>query len=137
MPESFEDLQLVVRNTQRESARLARQNLMRAAVSGEPVDMADVARLRGLVLRERENSIFSDAWVPLALIFLLVGFLAGRNPALLALGFVLLLIVGISTIWKNLALWGVTYEREFDRTRVFPGEPITMNIRVKTTRHCR
>ncbi len=131
MPESIEDLQLVVRDNQRESVRRARQNLMLAAMSGKPVDMADVARSRGLVLRERENSIFSDAWIPLAFIFLIVGLLADRNAAMIALGLVLLLIVGVSTVWKNLSLWGVTYEREFDRTRVFPGEPITMSIRVQ------
>lgn len=131
MPESIEDLQLVVRDTQQESRRRARQNLMLSAVSGQPTNMADVARARGLVLRERENSIFSDAWVPLAIAFLLIGAVAGRNPALLALGIVLLLIVAVSTIWKNLSLWGVTYEREFNRTRVFPGEPITMTIRVQ------
>lgn len=131
MPESIEDLQLVVRDTQRESMRRARQNLMKSAMSGAPVNMADVAQARGLVLRERENSIFSDAWVPLAIIFLIAGVLANRNAALLAVGIVLLLIVAISTVWKNLSLWGVTYEREFDRTRVFPGEPITMTIRVQ------
>jgi uncharacterized protein (DUF58 family) len=127
----MEDLQLVMRDTQRESVRRARQNLMLAAMTGKPADMADVARARGLVLRERENSIFSDAWIPLAIIFLIAGLLAGRNPAMLALGIILLLIVAVSTVWKNLSLWGVTYEREFDRTRVFPGEPITMTVRVQ------
>jgi uncharacterized protein (DUF58 family) len=127
----MEDLQLVMRDTQRESVRRARQNLMLAAMTGKPADMADVARARGLVLRERENSIFSDAWIPLAIIFLIAGLLAGRNPAMLAVAIILLLIVGVSTVWKNLSLWGVTYEREFDRTRVFPGEPITMTIRVQ------
>lgn len=131
MPESIEDLQLVVRESQRESARRARQNILQAAVSGRPVDMVDVARARGLVLRERENSIFSDAWIPLAVIFLIAGVLAGRNAALIALGIILLLVVGLSTVWKNLSLWGVTYERAFDRTRVFPGEPVTMTIRVQ------
>jgi uncharacterized protein (DUF58 family) len=127
----MEDLQLVMRETQRESVRRARQNLMLAAMTGKPADMADVARARGLVLRERENSIFSDAWIPLAIIFLIAGLLAGRNPAMLAMAIILLLTVGVSTVWKNLSLWGVTYEREFDRTRVFPGEPVTMTIRVQ------
>lgn len=131
MPDSIEDLQLVVRDNQRESSRRARQNLMLAAVSGKPVNMADVAQARGLVLRERENSIFSDAWIPLAVVFLIIGFLANRNTALIAVGAILLLIVAVSTIWKNLSLWGVTYERSFDRTRVFPGEPITMTINVQ------
>ncbi|MCP5099114.1 MAG: DUF58 domain-containing protein, partial [Chloroflexi bacterium] len=105
-------------------------NIYRAAATGKGFDFADVAKARGLVLRERENSIFSDAWIPLAVLFIIIGLVAGRNPAMLALGFVLLIIVAISTIWKNLSLLGVTYERQYDRTRVFPGEPIEMTITV-------
>ncbi|MCA9865280.1 MAG: DUF58 domain-containing protein [Anaerolineales bacterium] len=131
MAESFHDLELVAHDTQRETARRARQNLMLAAMSGKGVDMADVARVRGLVMRERENSIFSDAWIPLAFLFVIIGLVAGRNPGLIALGITLLIIVGISTIWKNLSLFGVSYERHFDRTRVFPGEAIHMNVVVQ------
>jgi uncharacterized protein (DUF58 family) len=121
------EVHLVVRESQNDPRQQARENLARAMLTGR-VDMADVATARGLVLRERENSIFSDAWIPLAILFLIIGFFADRNAALLALGGVLLLIVGVSTAWKNIALMGVTYEREFNRTRVFPGEPIEMTI---------
>ena len=131
MSESFHDLELVAKDTRRESARRARQNLMLAAMSGKGVDMADVAQARGLVLRERENSIFSDAWIPLAILFVIIGIIAGRNPGLIALGVTLLIIAGISTLWKNLSLFGVSYERHFDRTRVFPGEPIEMNVTIQ------
>ncbi len=130
MTDNFHDIHLIVRENTRESRKQARQNIMRAAVAGQGIDMNDVARARGLVLRERENSIFSDAWVPLAVLFIIIGFFADRNSALLALGFALLSIVWVSTIWKNLSLFGVTYEREFDRTRVFPGEPIELTVKV-------
>lgn len=130
MTNNLEDIHLVVRENQRADQRKARENIMRAAFSGRGVDMADVAKARGLVLRERENSIFSDAWIPLAVLFIIIGLIAGRNPALLALGFALLLIVGVSTVWKNLSLLGVTYERAFDRSRVFPGEAIQMTLTV-------
>lgn len=131
MPESIHDMQLVVRDNQREAARRARQNLMLAATTGNGMDMADVARARGLVLRERENSIFSEAWIPLAILFLIIGIAADRNAGFIILGITLLLIVGLSTIWKNLSLLGVTYERHFDRTRVFPGEPVEMIVRIQ------
>ena len=131
MSESFHDLELVARDTRRETARRARQNLMLAAVSGNDMDMADVARVRGLVLRERENSVFSDAWIPLAILFLIIGIVADRNVGFIALGICLLLIVGLSTLWKNLSLWGVSYERHFDRTRVFPGEAVQMDISIQ------
>lgn len=130
MTDNLNEIHLVVRENQQARQREARERIWRAAVTGKGFEMADVATARGLVLRERENSIFSDAWVPLAVLFLIIGMAAGRNPALLALGLVLLLIVGVSTAWKNLSLLGVTYEREFDRTRVFPGEAIGMTVRV-------
>jgi len=131
MSESFHDLELVARDTRRETTRRARQGMMLAAISGDDVDMADVAGARGLVLRERENSVFSDAWIPLAILFVIIGIVADRNPGFIALGVCLLLIVGISTIWKNLSLWGVSYQRHFDRTRVFPGEAIKMEVAIQ------
>jgi hypothetical protein len=131
MPQSLDDLQLVARETRREAMRQARQDLMLAAVGGKAAGMGEVARARGLVVRERENSIFSDAWLPLALLFLVIGLLAGRNAGFIALGLVLLLIVGVSTLWKNLSLLNVSYERRFDRTRVFPGEPIVMTVVIR------
>ena len=130
MSQNIENIHLVIRENRRQAERLARQNIMRAAVTGQDLKVEDVAMARGLVMRERENSIFSDAWVPLAVIFVIIGLAAGRQAAMLALGFVLLLIVGVSTVWKNLSLLGVTYERRFNRNRVFPGEPIEMTITV-------
>jgi hypothetical protein len=125
-----EELILVVRESRREARRQARRRLLEAALTGRGIDMADVAAARGMVLRERENSIFSDAWIPLSLTFVLAGLLANRNLALLTLGSSLLIIVGLSTLWKNVALFGVTYERSFDRTRVFPGETVEMSTAV-------
>ncbi|MCB8920695.1 MAG: DUF58 domain-containing protein [Ardenticatenaceae bacterium] len=131
MTDSIHDIYLVARGTQQEDRKAARRRLMRAAMSGQAISMDDVYKARGLVVEERENSIFSDAWIPLAILFVIVGLAFDRNPALLALGFTLLLIVGVSTAWKNLSLLGVSYERTFDRTRVFPGEPIKMTLTVR------
>ena len=131
MPQSFDDLQLVARETRRDAMRQARQDLMLAAAGGKIAGLGDAARARGLVVSERENSIFSDAWLPLALLFLVIGLLAGRNAGFITLGLVPLLIVGVSTLWKNLSLLGVSYERRFDRTRVFPGESIVMTVAIR------
>ncbi len=130
MSKNTKKIHLVVRENKRLAQKEARQNIMQALITGRKVNMADIATARGLVLRERENSIFSDAWIPLALLFLVIGLAANRNAAMLALGLVLLFIVGVSTVWKNLSLLGVTYERSFDRNRVFPGEPIEMTVTV-------
>jgi len=135
MPESYLDLELTTRETKQESARLARQNLVQAAISGKGIDPTDLAQARGLVLRERENSIFSDAWVPLAILFLIIGLLANLNAGFIALGAVLLIIVVVSTLWKNLSLYGVSYERQFDRTRVFPGEAVELTVTIQNDKH--
>jgi uncharacterized protein (DUF58 family) len=130
MPNNLLEVQLIARENQADMRKEARQNLVRAAVSGKAINMADVAQARGLVFQERENSIFSDAWVPLAVFFLIVGILAGQRAPMIALGTVLLLIVTVSRLWKNVALLGVAYERSFDQTHVFPGEPIQMTASI-------
>ena len=124
------EIYLAERGDPRRERNEARRRVLRAALRGDEYDLADVARARGLVLRQRENSIFSDSWILLALLILVVGFFADRNPALLALGTLLLIIVGVSTVWKNLALAGVSYERSFDRHHVFPNEPVVMTVTV-------
>lgn len=122
---------IVDRREEAKEQKEARRRVMRRIVRGELPSFEDSAAARGLTVRERQNSIFSDAWMPLALIFLIAGFAAGRNVAMLALGIVLVVIYGVSTWWKDNALAGVGYRRDFDRTRVFPGEPIEMTIHVR------
>lgn len=130
MNDGVTEMRLVRRSDMRAEQQNARRELLQTAMRGESADMADLARARGMVIRERENSIFSDAWIPLAVLFLLIALAAGRAVALLALGAVLLLVAGVSHLWKNVALLGVLYERSFDRTRVFPGEPVQMTVRM-------
>ncbi|HIP69804.1 MAG TPA: hypothetical protein EYH05_00230, partial [Anaerolineae bacterium] len=119
MSENIESIHLVIRESGKQSRRLRRERAMQAATGDEDA-LAKMLRDRGLVLRERENSIFSDAWIPIAVIILVVGLFNGRNTALLALGFVLLIVVGVSALWKRAALTGVFYRRSFDHSRVFP-----------------
>ncbi|MDX1413850.1 MAG: DUF58 domain-containing protein [Candidatus Promineifilaceae bacterium] len=128
------EIYLAERGDPRRDRNEARKRVIRAALRGEEYDIADVARARGLVLRQRENSIFSDSWITLALLILTAGYFANRNPALLALGMLLLIVVGISTIWKNLSLAGVTYSRGFDRNHVFPNETVNMTVTVSNNK---
>ena len=64
--QNFETYELTVRESRRDVQKKARRNLMLAAATGQPLDTADFAQARGMVVRERENSIFSDAWPILA-----------------------------------------------------------------------
>jgi uncharacterized protein (DUF58 family) len=128
------DLYLVERQDLKQQQREARRRVLQAALLGEAIDATDLAMTRGMAVREREDSIFSDAWIILAVLILIVGFIDGRNTALIALGAILLIVVGVSTIWKNLSLAGVLYQRSFDRTHVFPQEPVTMTITVSNNK---
>jgi uncharacterized protein (DUF58 family) len=130
--ERSQEIQIFVadRHARTTAQRDARSRMRQQLLEGKMPTFEDMAAARGLVIREREHSIFSDAWVPLAVLFIIGGLIASRNLALLALGAVLLLIVLISSWWKSNALVGVDYEREFDRMRVFPGEPIQLKLRV-------
>ncbi len=114
----------------KDAASRVREQLMR----GRMPTFEEMAAARGLVLSSREDSIFSDAWAPLAALFVIIGILASRNLALLALVSALLLVIVVSTWWKANALVGVDYERSFDRTHVFPGEPITLTLRVSNNK---
>lgn len=125
-----DEIFIFVKESQAESIKKARANIRQALRQGVAPSWDDRVRARGLVIRERDNSIFSDAWIPLAGLFVLIGFVAGRHPPTLVLGVTLLLIVMVSSWWKNRSLSGVAYERTFDRTHVFPGEPVQMTITV-------
>lgn len=126
------DIELVVleRDEKARRRKAARARLNEKLRRGELPTFQEIVEARGLVVRERRDSIFSDAWVPLALLFLILGLAGGRNAALLAIGLIMLTIHLVASWWQRNALVGVTYLRSFDRTRVFPGEPVTMSIEV-------
>lgn len=114
--------------------RDSRRRVMNELARGRMPTFEEMASSRGLVMRERQNSIFSDAWIPLAFLFLIIGFATSRNFLWLAIGGILLIIVAVSTWWKDNALIGVDYERQFDRTRVFPDEPIRLTLTVNNNK---
>lgn len=128
----MDEMHLVVteRGEETQEQKDARKRLRKKLSRGELPRFEDAVAARGLVLKESQDSVFSEAWIPMAIVFLLVGLFAGRSAAILALGASLLLIYGVSTWWKDNALVGVGYQRSFDRTRVFPGEAVRMRIDV-------
>ena len=127
----MDEVYIFARESQARERQKARAAMFAAMSQGRAIGLDEMARARGLVIRERENSIFSDAWLPLAIIILVVGFVANRDAALLALGIGLFIIVGFSKWWMRLALEGVTYERSYDRTHVFSGEELTMTLTIE------
>lgn len=132
-PHSY-GIHLVDRQELKQERQEARRRILQAAAIGAEIDSTDLALLRGLTVREREDSILSDAWALIALIILLVGLIDGRNPGLLALGAVMFIVLAVGKVWKNLALVGVLYRRSFNRTHVFPGEAVEMTINVSNNK---
>jgi uncharacterized protein (DUF58 family) len=122
------ELIVIDRQEKAQERKDARARLRRKVRGGEMPTFEEVIAARGLVLRERRDSIFSDAWVPIAIVIVIAGFSMGRNAAMMAIGLTLLAIYGVASWWQQNALVGVTYVRRFDRTRVFPGEPVHMTI---------
>jgi uncharacterized protein (DUF58 family) len=125
-----DEIYVFVKESEARERRKARAALFNTIRGGGTPGFEHMAKARGLVTRERENSIFTDAWILLAIIFLIIGFIDNRNDAFLALGIALILIAGVSTAWKRIALAGVTYERNFDRSHAFPGEPVVMTLTI-------
>lgn len=126
----MEQTYVEVKESRAREQRKARAHIRKAMRAGDLPDEHQVAKARGLVIRERQNSIFSDAWIPLAILIIVGGFVANRSTAAIAVGIGLILIALVSNWWKRIALMGVTYEREFDRNHVFPGEPLTMTVTI-------
>ena len=73
---------------------------------------------------------FSDAWLLLA-IFMIIGGAWFRQPSMLALGLLLLVIVPVAWAWNRLVLRAVHYGRKLGESRVFAGE--TTSVQLITT----
>jgi|GEM_PF-129985 uncharacterized protein (DUF58 family) len=93
----------------------------------DPAGSADFIAPGNLVEQKIEDYL-NEAWILVGLAFALGGYLWNKHPAFIALGIGLLLTVSLGRWWRNHALRGVSYRRAFDRTHVFPGEPITMTL---------
>ncbi|MCW5849612.1 MAG: DUF58 domain-containing protein [Anaerolineae bacterium] len=71
--------------------------------------------------------MFSDAWLLLGL--MMVGLGAWfRQPNLLVLGLLLLVIVPVAWAWNKLVLRALHYERHLDNSRVFAGETTGLSL---------
>lgn len=71
--------------------------------------------------------MFSDAWVLLGLILIGMGTWF-RQPGMIVLGILLLVIIPVAWAWKRLALRAVSYERALDESRVFAGESTQLRL---------
>jgi uncharacterized protein (DUF58 family) len=123
-----DELYVIVRESKAKEERRERAQALRNFRDGRVPGTDELAKARGVIVRERENSIFSEAWLPLAFLFLIIGLVAGRSAPFLAIGIGLVIIFALSSWWKRASLVGVSYERSFDRNHVFPGERVRMTV---------
>ena len=130
----MDEINVFVKESQAKDRRRARRQVLKSLRDGSVPGVHEVARSRGMVIRERENSIFTDAWMLIAVLALGLGLIANRNAAMMAVGIGLIIIALFSTLWKRASLIGVSYERSFDRTHVFPGEPVIMNVTINNSK---
>lgn len=86
-------------------------------------------RVRWMLQRagEQRSAMFNEAWIGLALLLLIVGFIV-RQGALPLLAAMLLTIVGLSWLWNRTALSKVEYERHFSEARAFAGEALNLSV---------
>lgn len=71
--------------------------------------------------------MFTDAWLMLGLIMIGLGAWF-RQPSMLALGILLLVIVPIAWVWNRLVLRALHYERKLGESRVFAGESTSLTL---------
>ncbi|HSH05882.1 MAG TPA: DUF58 domain-containing protein [Anaerolineae bacterium] len=113
--------------------RLAKQKLKQKYRQGEAISVEEFVAARGLKIKERENSIFGDSWLPLSIIFIILGYFTDSLP-FITLGFFQLALITLSRWWKDHALDDVIYLREVDRTHLFAGEPLTMTTSIRNAK---
>ena len=96
----MDEVHVIVRESQAKEERRERAQALRNFRDGVVPGTDSLAKARGAVIRERENSIFSEAWLPIALLLLVIGMIAGRSAPFLAIGIGLIAIFLLSNWWK-------------------------------------
>ena len=76
---------------------------------------------------------FSDAWIVFAVLLTLIG-LALNNLVLTTAAVFLLVISGVSWLWAEFSLRGLTYHRRFSEHRAFQGEVIELTLELHNTK---
>ena len=73
---------------------------------------------------------FRDAWLLVGGLLVFIGF-AGQEPAIAAVGFVILLVGGLSRYWSRHLFDRVELRRELSETRAFLDEPVRAQVQLE------
>ena len=94
--------------------------------------LGDMAGYFGFGRRKIDITIeeqFHEAWIALAALLTIFGLML-HFEAFLVIGAMLLTIVAVSWAWNRLALFGLTYQRQFSVKRAFVGENVELELAV-------
>ncbi len=70
---------------------------------------------------------FRDAWVLIGIVLIFIGY-GIAEPVVLAIGFVVFIIGGVTRLWAKHLFDRVTLSREVENRRIFLGEPTTLAV---------
>ncbi len=73
--------------------------------------------------------MFSERWVYFVVGVLLLGLIL-QQGAVISIGVLAGMTLGVAWLWQRYALVGVEYERTLSQTRVFPGEKVDLTLRL-------
>ena len=73
--------------------------------------------------------LWHDLWVTLFVLLILVGLFSGKG-LIIGMGVMGLLVAALSWVWNSLSLEDLEYLRKLDKTRVFAGEKITLQVEI-------
>ena len=73
--------------------------------------------------------LWHDLWVTLFVLLILVGFFSGKG-LIIGMGAMGLMVAALSWVWNSLSLEELEYLRKLDRTRVFAGEKVTLQVEI-------
>ena len=73
--------------------------------------------------------LWHDLWITLFILLILIGLFSGKG-LIIGMGVMGLLVAALSWVWNSLSLEDLEYLRKLDRTRVFAGEKITLQVEI-------
>ncbi len=132
MSDEMRDIRRKIRGPDAHEARSSMLSQGRDAAEQAMNRVSGMAGYFGFGKRRIDITIeeqFHEAWILLAILLTVVGLLF-RFDAFLVIGAMLITIVAVSWVWNRLALFGLTYQRNFSVKRAFVGEEIDLELAV-------
>lgn len=80
---------------------------------------------------DRSSAVFTIPLILFAMGIVLVVALLNEEQSLILLCLILFSVVGITKLWGNISLRGLSCSGRIDRNRLFPGETLTLSVQIE------